>query len=178
MVIVVEGKNDRNKIESIFKDAFIIITNGSEINDNVIDTIKTLANTNEVILCLDPDGPGEKIRKKIMENVPTCKNVYADKSKAISKNHKKVGIEHMTTSEIKKLFSYVYTPTYEGNITFEELYDLGLMESKVLREKLCMNLHIGYCNAKQLLKRLNMLNININVIKENLKWLSMKQEKF
>jgi 5S rRNA maturation endonuclease (ribonuclease M5) len=30
MVIVVEGKNDKNKLESIFKDSFIIITNGSE----------------------------------------------------------------------------------------------------------------------------------------------------
>ena len=90
MVIVVEGKNDKNRIESIFKNAFVIITNGSEINKDTINTLKELSKTNEIILCLDPDGPGERIRRKILENIPSCKNVYADKSKAISKNHKKV----------------------------------------------------------------------------------------
>ena len=40
MVIVVEGKNDKNRIESIFKNAFVIITNGSEINKDTINTLK------------------------------------------------------------------------------------------------------------------------------------------
>ena len=67
MLIVVEGKNDKNKLENIFKDANIIITNGSEISEDTLNTIKKLSENNEIVLCLDPDGPGEKIRKKIME---------------------------------------------------------------------------------------------------------------
>lgn len=169
MIIVVEGKNDKNKLASIFKDASIIITNGSEISKDTINTIKELSNNNEIILCLDPDGPGEKIRRTIMENVPKCLNVYADKKNAISTNKKKVGIEHMKKDDILALFENVYKPTYKGTITFNELYELGLMDSKIKREKLCQKLHIGYCNAKQLLKRLNMLDINIEKIKEEMK---------
>lgn len=176
MLIVVEGKNDKNKLENIFKDANIIITNGSEISQDTLNTIKSLSENNEVILCLDPDGPGEKIRKKIMEYVPNAYNVYADKQKAISRNKKKVGIEHMSKKDICELFEHIYVPKYENNITYEELFDLGLMNNKKLREKLCTNLHIGYCNGKQLYKRLNMLGLDIETIKENIKWLSMKQK--
>ena len=176
MLIVVEGKNDKNKLENIFKDANIIITNGSEISQDTLNTIKSLSENNEVILCLDPDGPGEKIRKKIMEYVPNAYNVYADKQKAISRNKKKVGIEHMSKKDICQMFEHIYVPKYENNITYEELFDLGLMNNKKLREKLCTNLHIGYCNGKQLYKRLNMLGLDIETIKENIKWLSMKQK--
>ena len=168
MIIVVEGKSDKNRIESIFKNAFVIITNGSEINKDTINTLKELSKTNEIILCLDPDGPGERIRRKILENIPSCKNVYADKSKAISKNHKKVGIEHMKREDILELFENVYKSTYSNNISYIDLYDLGLMDSKIKREALCKKLNIGYCNSKQLLKRLNMLGIDINTVKENI----------
>lgn len=169
MIIVVEGKNDKNKLLNIFKDANIIITNGSEISDNTLNEIKKLSENNEIILCLDPDGPGEKIRHKIMEYVPTCENVYANKSDAISKNGKKVGIEHMSKSDIEKLFSSLYKPTYNGTITYNDLYDLGLMDSKVKRSMLCEKLGIGYCNGKKLIKRLNMYDISIDKIKELLK---------
>lgn len=168
MIIVVEGKNDRNKLQTIFKDSFIIITNGSEISIDTLNTIKSLSINNDIVLCLDPDGPGEKIRKKIMEYVPTCFNVYAIRSKAISKNHKKVGIEHMRKEDIIELFNNIYKPDYKGVITNSQLFDLGLIGSKIKREKLCNNLNIGYCNGKQLLKRLNMLNIDIEKIKENI----------
>ena len=169
MLIVVEGKNDKNKLENIFKDANIIITNGSETSQDTLNTIKSLSENNEVILCLDPDGPGEKIRKKIMEYIPNAYNVYADKQKAISRNKKKVGIEHMSKKDICELFEHIYVPKYENNITYEELFDLGLMNNKKLREKLCTNLYIGYCNGKQLYKRLNMLGLDIETIKENIK---------
>ena len=169
MIIVVEGKNDKNKLLSIYKDANIIITNGSEISNDTINLIKELSKKDNIILCLDPDSPGEKIRCKIMEEVPTCKNVYANKALAISKNKKKVGIEHMKREDIISLFESVYTPNYKGSITFTELYDLGLLDSKVKREKLCKKLNFGYCNGKQLLKRLNMYNIDIEEIRKLIK---------
>lgn len=169
MIIVVEGKNDKNKLLSIYKEASIIITNGSEISDDTINLIKTLSKKDEVILCLDPDSPGEKIRKKIMDSIPTCKNVYANKNLAISKNKKKVGIEHMKKEDIMNLFDAVYTPNYKGSITFNELYDLGLLDSKAKREALCKKLNFGYCNGKQLLKRLNMYGIEIDKVKELIK---------
>lgn len=165
MVIVVEGKNDKNKLQSIFKNIDIVITNGSEISNDTIKTIKELSKTNKIVLCLDPDFPGEKIRKKIIEEIPECLNVYAEKQKAISKNKKKVGIEHMSKEDILELFEHIYEPKMDGTITFNELYSLGLMNNKIKRTELCRKLNIGYCNSKQLLKRLNMLGFKIDEIR-------------
>ena len=52
MVIVVEGKNDANKIKSIFPDVDIIITNGSEINKQTIESIIKASNNDTVVLCI------------------------------------------------------------------------------------------------------------------------------
>ena len=166
MVIVVEGKNDANKLKTIFKDADIIITNGSEINSFVINDIYNASLKNEVILCLDPDGPGEKIRKTIVEKVPNVQQVFARKSIAISKNKKKVGIEHMTKKDILEMFENIKYSKNSGNITYMQMYELGYMTSKEKRIMLCEKLNISYSNGKQLIKRLNMFGITLEEIKK------------
>lgn len=164
MVIVVEGKNDANKIKSIFGNVDVIITNGSEINSKTIEEIYKASLNNEVILCLDPDGPGEKIRKKILECVPNVHQVFAVKKLAISKNNKKIGIEHMKNEDILEMFSNIKYSTNTGTLTYQDLYKLGYMTSKQKRQKLCEKLNISYCNGKQLLKRLNMFGITLEEV--------------
>ncbi len=168
MVIVVEGKNDANKIKSIFKDVDVIITNGSEINQNIILSIKKAAENTEVVLCLDPDGPGEKIRRKIIEHVTNVHQVFADKQKAISSNRKKVGIEHMNKNDIMDMFANIkiVKQNNEKQVTYMQLYEMGYMTSKIKRIDLCKKLNISYCNGKQLLKRINMFGITLEEIKE------------
>ena len=73
MVVVVEGKHDASLIYSIFKDAYVIITNGSEINDATIGEIERVSKSQKVYLCLDPDGPGNKIRNKILNKLSKYK---------------------------------------------------------------------------------------------------------
>ena len=165
MVVVVEGKNDANKIKSVFEDVDIIITNGSEVNSLTIEDIYKASLFNDVVLCLDPDGPGEKIRRKILEKVPVVHQVFARKDLAISKNKKKVGIEHMTKEDIIEMFSNIKYVKSENNISYMDLYELGYMESKQNRIELCNKLNISYCNGKQLLKRLNMFGIKLEEIK-------------
>lgn len=166
MVIVVEGKNDANKLKTIFKDVDIIITNGSEINEQTLLDIYRTSLRTEVILCLDPDGPGEKIRRKIIERVPNVSQVFAKKNLAISKNKKKVGIEHMSKKDILEMFKDIKESKNDGNITYIDLFELGYMTSKEKRIKLCEYLNISYCNGKQLLKRLNMFGITLEEILE------------
>ena len=166
MVIVVEGKNDANKLKTIFKDVDIIITNGSEINEQTLLDIYRMSLRTEVILCLDPDGPGEKIRKKIIEKVPNVSQVFAKKNLAISKNKKKVGIEHMSKNDILEMFKDIKESKNDGNITYIDLFELGYMTSKEKRIRLCEYLNISYCNGKQLLKRLNMFGITLEEILE------------
>ena len=107
-LIVVEGKNDANKIKSIFPEVDIIITNGSEINKQTIESIVKASNNDTVVLCLDPDGPGEKIRRKILEYTDNVCQVFAKKCKAISNNKKKIGIEHMSKENILDTFRSNY----------------------------------------------------------------------
>ena len=76
MVIVVEGKNDANKIKTIFPEADIITTNGSEISRQTLESIAKASNNDTVVLCLDPDGPGEKIRRKILEYTDNVCQVF------------------------------------------------------------------------------------------------------
>ena len=51
-------------LSNIIKAEFIV-TNGFEINEETIELIKKVNETKGVILFLDPDGPGEKIRMKM-----------------------------------------------------------------------------------------------------------------
>lgn len=166
MVVVVEGKNDANKIKSIFPDVNVIITNGSEINKQTINDIYKASLVDEVVLCLDPDGPGEKIRRKIIEKVENVSQVFANKYKAISKNKKKVGIEHMSKEDIVNMFKDIKMIKHNNEITYIQLYELGFMTSKQKRFSLCEKLGISYCNGKQLLKRLNMFGISMEEIKK------------
>ncbi len=168
MIVVVEGRHDASLINSIFPEAYTLITNGSEVPNDVIEEIKNLSKKDKVYLCLDPDGPGNKIRNKILNEVSGVLNVYADKSKAISKNGKKVGIEHMSRDEIIKLFQNVYE--YKNTKTFDyiTIYKLGLADSKKKRADLCKKLNLGYCNAKQLVKRLNMHGITLKEVEDKL----------
>lgn len=169
MVIVVEGKNDYNKIKSIYPQSEVLITNGSAVSDELIAMIKKLAKTDQVILCLDPDGAGAKIRNIISENVPNVQHVFAQKKLAISKNKKKVGIEHMKVEDIKQLFTDVKFDSAGSDVTFQDLMDLGLTGNalaKEKRQKLGDYLGIGACNTKQLLKRINMFGITLKEIRK------------
>lgn len=78
-IIVVEGRDDTARIK-LAVDADTIETNGSAIDDHVIDQIRLAQKTRGVIILTDPDFPGEKIRKTISEAVPTvsmhfCQNI-------------------------------------------------------------------------------------------------------
>ena len=123
------------------------------------------------MLLLDPDYPGEKIRKTIQQVVPQAKHIYADKNKAISKNKRKVGIEHMKVEDIIELFDHIQIVKHDSDVSNNFLYELGLIGSegsKTLRIKLGKKLGIGYMNSKQLLKRLHMFGIKKEeVIKAN-----------
>ena len=77
-IIVVEGKDDTVAIKRAV-EADTIETNGSAIDQKIIEQIKLAAEVRGVIIFTDPDFPGEKIRKKIIEKVPNCKHAFLPK---------------------------------------------------------------------------------------------------
>lgn len=171
-IIVVEGKNDTNKIKQAVQ-ADTIETNGAAIDEETIELIKHAQNKRGVIVFTDPDYPGERIRNIIQANVPNCKHAFLPQNKAQSKKQNKVGIEHASIADIRTALERVRSvyhedETYVHDITQADLIRYGLIgspDASKKRERLGELLAIGYTNSKQLLKRLQLFQIN----KEELK---------
>ena len=170
-VIVVEGYHDLDRIRKIYPNVDIEITNGSEINSELLDRLLLLSKTRGLILFLDADYQGERIRNIITSYVGETKHAFLRKKDSISKNKRKIGVEHARNEKIIEALSNCLT--YDEDrvklVTIRDLYDLKLIgqkESKIIRGKLCETLGIGLSNGKTLLRRLNAFGISLSKIKE------------
>lgn len=171
-IIVVEGKDDTTAIKRAV-DADTIETNGSAVDDAVIERIRLAQETRGVIIFTDPDYPGERIRKIISEKVPGCKHAFLPKEEALAKRNKGVGIEHASNESIRRALQTVKQEMaeYIGEITWEDLVDAGLIGGEAARdrrERLGKLLKIGYTNGKQLYKRIQMFQISNEAFREAL----------
>lgn len=161
-IVVVEGKHDVATLKQYF-NVECIVTNGSHCGKKVLDMIGQYVNDPGVIVFTDPDGVGEKIRKKIMDVYPTVKHAFVPKSKAHTT--KKVGIEHAEYDALKHALNNVATYTVEQttNLTMADLSELGLTgqaNSQQLRQLIASCYPVGEVNSKTLLKRLNYLKVS------------------
>lgn len=160
-VIVVEGKNDTNVLQSYF-DCATIETHGTHIGEGTLRLIEEAQATCGVIIFTDPDYPGEFIRKSINQRVKGCKNAYIDKAKA--KTSKKVGVEHASKSDLEMALSHLFTfdEQQENTLSYDDYLVMGfngLRDSTIKREWIAKKLYLGKPNAKTLFKRLNMLRM-------------------
>ena len=108
-IIVVEGRDDTRRLKEVYPEIETLETNGSAINEDVISRIKELQKKRGVIIFTDPDFPGNKIRQRIMQEVPLCKHAHLPKREAIAKNDKGVGVEHASAESIKRALQDVIT---------------------------------------------------------------------
>ncbi len=157
-LLVVEGRHDRDKLERLF-DCDIICTNGLGVDEDTMKTIRTCAENQGVIVLTDPDGPGERIRRQIMEEVPQACHVFIPRRQAIGKRN--VGIEYVDDEILKQSLQKAVTfEKGEESLKWSAYLHSGLMGNSSLREKVCERLNIGFCNNKTLFRRLNMLGID------------------
>lgn len=170
-VVVVEGIHDQQRVQSIYPEIDCIVTNGSVISEDTIALIAQAKRTRGVILFLDPDFPGKKIMNQILSAVPGCKIAFLNKKDAISKNRKKVGVEHAKTEDIRQALEALFE-VREANpdpVSADVLIALGLLNgsrSQQLRKVACEALRIPFCNGKTFLKTINMLAIPVSRIVE------------
>ena len=164
-VVVVEGYHDLAKLKAIFERIDVYITNGSEVSNETLEELKILNEKRGLILFLDPDYQGERIRRIINNFVGETKHAFLPKKECISKNKKKVGIEHAKREVIiegLKSF-YMSSKLTINKVEYKDLYELKLIgnkHSKALRKEIGEELGIGLNNGKTLLKKLNMFNIS------------------
>ncbi|MCR5308229.1 MAG: ribonuclease M5 [bacterium] len=170
-VVVVEGMHDLERLKKIYPSLDVLITNGSEI-DKYLPTIIEASKKREIILFLDPDYPGERIRKILQSHIPNAKNAFLKKDLAISKNKRKVGIEHAKENDIIEALERCLSVVENNDlITIKDLYNLGLIgeeNSSKLRDEICQKLNLGHTNAKTFLNRINMFGITVEQIENAL----------
>ena len=169
-VLVVEGTTDKNLIQS-FLNIEIIVTNGSDVPRETITYLKTISRNKKIVVLTDPDGPGQKIRHKLDQEIDNLFHAYINKSNAIK--GKKVGVAQANKETILNALQEAlrYEKSNQGNLKTNDLLELGLIGKKgAVHKRSYLNdyFKIGFTNGKQMLKRLNGLNINKEQIEKAL----------
>ncbi len=165
--IIVEGKNDKKKLLSFLK-CDVITTNGSALNQKVLNLIKIASDKNGVIIFTDPDYQGKQIRQKIQHFLNNkCQHAFL-KIEDAAGPRKKIGIEHASTTAINKSLKNIITfHNNEPSILWSEYCQLNLISnpnSAQLRHLVTDHFDMLYCNGKQLFKRLQMMRISADEV--------------
>ena len=167
IILVVEGAMDQAFLSG-FLDCEFVQTNGSVVSRETIDYLKEASKTKEIVVLTDPDSPGERIRARIAEEVPSCKHAFVRKAHAIK--GKKVGVAESDKEEVLLALSHIVPgENSKGELTMTDMMELGLMggrDSTALREKLSEKFHLGHGNAKMFLKRANALGLTKKALEE------------
>ena len=161
-VIVVEGRSDTQRlIETFGPQVKTIETNGSAIDQEIINRIQKAQAKFGVIVFTDPDYPGQRIRQIIKSAVPQVKEAFLSQKQANSHKAKdSLGIEHATSQAIRQALEQVMTPVQglnEEKISMSDLFQLGLVgqeDSEHKRQNVAQYFNLGHVNAKQLQKQL------------------------
>ena len=163
-ILVVEGKEDSSYLSNYISSE-IVITNGFEIPKEKISYLKD----KKVIVLTDPDEAGKKIRQKLNELLPNSINVEVDIKRCV--RNTKNGVAECDINEVLTMLKpyIVEQIDTKSDITISDLYGLGLMNNKDLREQVCAKLKLGKCNAKTMYKRLLNNNIKLEQIYEIMK---------
>lgn len=157
-IVVVEGKSDTQKLQKLF-NVQTIETNGSSLTDKTINLIKAANDKNGVILFLDPDYQGKKIRNKISQFLENFKECYISKND-MQKNSNKIGIaEANDEAIINALKNYICkNKINQKTIDWFDYLEFNL-NTKEKRLAISNHLGIDYFNHKQLFNQLNLMGI-------------------
>lgn len=163
-VLVVEGKEDASYLSNYISSE-IVVLNGYDIQESTINYLKN----KKVIILTDPDDAGLAIRNKLNTLLPNAVNVEININKC--NRGTKTGVAECEIDEIlTKLKSYAAIENKtSSDIQLSDLYNLGLMSDKDLRNNICRKLNLGKCNAKALFKRLQSNNVKLEQLYEIMK---------
>lgn len=162
-IIVVEGIHDKQQVDAVV-EADVVVLGGDRIGQRIMDVLRRASAHRGVIVLTDPDGAGERIRRRIDKVVPGCKHAHVPRSAAISAQG--LGVEHTAQADILAAIVQARpSQAVEEQVNLFTLADLlqaGLMgcaQASERRAKLGDVLGIGYGNAKAFLRKLNTLGV-------------------
>lgn len=158
---VVEGAHDASKLKQFDKNIKVVFTGGIRVKKEFIEQLKKLEKNHEIILLLDPDFAGEKIREKLNENLLNPTHIFLQKE-LVTDEKGDIGLEHIKNEHLYDVLKKEHKTALLGDIDTKYLVSMGYLGrpySKELRIRLCDYFAIGYSNGKGLAKRLNLYNI-------------------
>jgi ribonuclease M5 len=164
-IIVVEGFHDKQAVDAAV-EADVWVAGGDRIARRFIEELKRASRHRGVLILTDPDGPGERIRRRISEAIPGVKHAFIPRQRAT--NPKGVGVEHAAVEDIRKAILEArpeFLPAARdagATFTMEDLIEAGLVhaaDAGLKRMALGDILHLGYANAKSFLYKLNALGV-------------------
>jgi ribonuclease M5 len=177
-IIVVEGKADISAVKRAV-DAQVISTNGLGINDKIINVIKRASKNKGVIILTDPDYPGKKIRNMLASEIENCKHAFIPRNKANKDGD--IGVENASVEAIREALENAKAVVSHDRQVFSNkdmvYYELvGSKNASKRRSMLGDELGIGYCSAKQFLKRLNSFGITKEELEEAIDKIELNEE--
>ncbi|MBM4760761.1 toprim domain-containing protein [Bacillus sp. B15-48] len=78
-VIIVEGRSDKRKIQSILNEPVEIICTNGTIGVSKLDELVEDLFYKDVYILVDADDSGEKLRKQFKREFPEASHLYIDK---------------------------------------------------------------------------------------------------
>lgn len=179
MAIIVEGKDDVDAVSRASED-LIIPTHGFGIRETTWEVMEKAYREIGVIILTDPDHAGEAIRRRLTERFPDAVQCYMAREEAEKADD--IGIENARPEDIRaaleKALELHGTAAGEDSgktadtyreVTMRDLTELGLSGTEgaaELRNAVCRELGIGYCNARMLLTRLRGFRIGYEALAE------------
>lgn len=179
MAIIVEGKDDVDAVSRASED-LIIPTHGFGIRETTWEVMEKAYREIGVIILTDPDHAGEAIRRRLTERFPDAVQCYMAREEAEKADD--IGIENARPEDIRAALEKALelhgtaagrdsgkTADTYSEVTMRDLTELGLSGTAgaaELRNAVCRELGIGYCNARMLLTRLRGFRIGYEALAE------------
>ena len=125
-VILVEGKNDTNKVKKILPNVETYETNGYDNTKPKINLIKKINVTRAIICFLDPDGVGNRTTDIFIKEIPALKHALITINHIHSTSLKN-GIAEARDDSTRDALNNFFCPLEEKpKITWDEYLLLNL----------------------------------------------------
>lgn len=177
-IVVVEGRADTANLKRFF-NIETYETGGSSIDATDFERLEKLHQNRGILVFTDPDFEGERIRKLIMQRIPTAAHAFLRREEAAPRSKTKgrsLGVEHASEEALKVALQDSFSKNNQAEkvskITRTELIALGLLmkpDSKKRRLFLGDDLRMGYVNGKQLIHRLEMFSVSLETLQQSMK---------
>ena len=166
-IIVAEGKEDVSYLSS-FIEAEYVITNGYDIPKEELEYLVTASKHKEILVLVDPDEAGRDIEEKLRFVLP--KATYITININMCLRGKKNGVAECEQEEILRVLKPHFSSKNQQKIRKLQ-GNLSKLDftSKDLREHLSQKFHLGKCNLKKIIARIETLEISTEEIEKAIK---------